>query len=1054
MLADIRANLAAACIASTIGILLAEFAPGLLAAPTADRGDRPVLAVPVVSGSVPVIDGQLNEPCWQLAAATAPFAHEAGRPADSLTRALVLRDADHLYVGVICENSGTSPDAAASSSPPPDITQQEHIALLIDSNHDQNSYYLIMITPQEAVVTSYNEHRPPWHDPTWNRRRPRFQFRTARTDAQWSAEFLLPLGIFDKNRELTSTIGLNIRRFDAGSGQLSCWHGDFNNPADAGVLTGLPPQQFAVPPLTNYAGMYQFDGGYRQGFNAPPDTGPSGPDAPPIELGPGSAHPGTTGEVRIELEEFLMGDNVHARALIWDLAVNEKTGELYILSEARRKSDIQLRVFNRHGEYLRTLMPLNPTLAAQSVRDLCQYRVREGSTELVVPKLFETCATEPSLYGEYWHLPQSLAIAPCGDLIMSNLFKRTLWRMRPDGSLPPEGWTSIHNPLRNEPFENAGWLIGPWHADGLQPYLAYGMFCLPGMCFDPQGNLYVSGGVYSPLSQFYSIHWEVPGRGQGESVWKYRLLEGTQLEPVRDFRFNGVESAGATSRAHLGYDGQPGADLAHFNQPSGLIVDPQLIVADCGNHRLQVFEDDGRLAASVTSFQKDGQTVPLVAPTALAMDSRENLFVLAKVDSERRLIRLKNWREPQLLAISDPLHAHTIRIALDTGVEPPLVWVANGAGPGTLLQLEGNHLAVQGTWAGDQHKLCSPVQYGYVPSLNIDPQTGDLYVEDNSYYHRGLYGEVYKVDQSGSVLKKWPPLLFTEVSDWDGLPIYDQAHDTPVFRYPDEPLFLDSLFGKDGRIYRWKRDDSTVQVLRFDRQGKPVPFGSTGSNALVIDELGAHRSQPRNHLVYRGMDVDANGTIYHVNSRDTIDVFDADGNTVHRDLIELMDVRGLLVDDQGSLYVIGCPQGPTATEEGYWTPRELHLCKFPSTGGRPVWSRRWNGVLGCGAGRIGWMQTMCVCLTPRLHQALDGKGYLFVANRFSVQVIDCATGRLAGEFGSYGNMDCRGPGSAYPHPELPFGLVATLAVWNDKLFVVDAINARIAKCRIVYEGIR
>jgi hypothetical protein len=96
------------------------------------------------------------------------------------------------------------------------------------------------------------------------------------------------------------------------------------------------------------------------------------------------------------------------------------------------------------------------------------------------------------------------------------------------------------------------------------------------------------------------------------------------------------------------------------------------------------------------------------------------------------------------------------------------------------------------------------------------------------------------------------------------------------------------------------------------------------------------------------------------------------------------------------------------------------------------------------------MQTTCVCLTPRLHQALDGRGYLFVANKFSVQVLEGETGRLVGEFGSYGNLDCLGKGSAHPHPELPFGTIATLAVWQDRLFVVDTMNARIAKCRIIY----
>jgi hypothetical protein len=759
-----------------------------------------------------------------------------------------------------------------------------------------------------------------------------------------------------------------------------------------------------------------------------------------------------------------MGGNVHARALIWDLAVDEQAGELYVLSAARRKSDIQLRVFDRSGQYLRTIMPFNPTLPGDQVRDLCQRTVREGSAELVVPKLFETCGTEPSLYGEYWHLPQSLAIAPNGDLIMSNLFKRTLWRMRPDGSLPPAGWTSIYNPVRSEPFESAGWLIGPWNALGLRPYLAYGEFCLPDMRFDRQGHLYVSGGVFSPSSGFYSIHWEVPGPvalrgqyvqhdGQGEAVWKYRLREGTELEPVRDFRFNGTETTEDPGRSLLGFAGQAGSDDTHFNQPGGLAFDGQghLIVADSGNHRLQVFEPDGRLAASIGDFERDGRRVPLQHPTAVAIDRRGCLFVLALFDSERRVIKLESWREPRLLAESEPLHAHTVRMALDAGVDPTLVWIANGAGRGTLLQLSGDDLALQGTWVGDDDKLCSPVQYGYVPSLNIDPLTGELYVEDNSYYHRALYGEVYRLDQSGNVLKKWPPLLFTEVEDWDGLPIYDQAHDSPVFRYPEETLFLDSFFAKDGRVYRWQRENGTVRILRSDRDGNPIPFAATGTHAITVDELGPNRAQPRNHLVYRGMDVDADGNIYHVNSRDTVDVFDADGNPRHRDLLRLMDTRGLLVDDQGSLYVLACPRGPAVTEEGHWTPRELYLSKFPPSGGEPIWSRRWEGALGVGAGRVGWMQTTCACLTPRLHQALDGNGYLFVTNKFSVLVIDCETGQAVGEFGSYGNMDCLGKGSDHPHPELPFGLVATLAVWQDRLFVLDAFNARIAKCRIVYD---
>ncbi len=117
-----------------------------------------------------------------------------------------------------------------------------------------------------------------------------------------------------------------------------------------------------------------------------------------IKLGPGSAHPGTTGEVRLELEKFLLDGDPHACGIIWDLAVDEQKGELYMLCEPRRVRGVgEVRVFGRSGEYLRTIMPLNPTLPYSSVRDICHKIAREGGTELIVPK-FDLSWGETSFY--------------------------------------------------------------------------------------------------------------------------------------------------------------------------------------------------------------------------------------------------------------------------------------------------------------------------------------------------------------------------------------------------------------------------------------------------------------------------------------------------------------------------------------------------------------------------------------------------------------------------------------------------------------------------------
>ena len=150
------------------------------------------------------------------------------------------------------------------------------------------------------------------------------------------------------------------------------------------------------------------------------------------------------------------------------------------------------------------------------------------------------------------------------------------------------------------------------------------------------------------------------------------------------------------------------------------------------------------------------------------------------------------------------------------------------------MQLAGDDLSVKNEWVDEGRTLSCPRQSGDQPILNIDPATGDLYIEDDSNHRLKQYGTVYRIDQEGKVLKKWPPVFF----DAGGLkatsPWFTLNHDRH-FRYPKEPLFVDSIFGKDGRVYRWKLGKSAVELLRFDRLGKPVPFKATGTNALFVD---------------------------------------------------------------------------------------------------------------------------------------------------------------------------------------------------------------------------
>ena len=67
--------------------------------------------------------------------------------------------------------------------------------------------------------------------------------------------------------------------------------------------------------------------------------------------------------------------------------------------------------------------------------------VREDGTELIVPK-FDLSWGEPSFYGSFWDSHKKIALAPDGDLVISDLYRGKLMRMGTDGSLPEEGWNS------------------------------------------------------------------------------------------------------------------------------------------------------------------------------------------------------------------------------------------------------------------------------------------------------------------------------------------------------------------------------------------------------------------------------------------------------------------------------------------------------------------------------------------------------------------------------------------------------------------------------------
>jgi hypothetical protein len=89
----------------------------------------------------------------------------------------------------------------------------------------------------------------------------------------------------------------------------------------------------------------------------------------------------------------------------------------------------------------------------------------------------------------------------------------------------------------------------------------------------------------------------------------------------------------------------------------------------------------------------------------------------------------------------------------------------------------------------------------------------------------------------------------------------------------------------------------------------------------------------------------------------------------------------------------------------------------------------------------------CHCETTRFD--LDAFDRLFVPDvfRFAVYVLD-AEGNEITHFGSYSNMDSRGPGSPVPEPEIPLGWPLSVECAGGRAFIADLVNRRIVAVRL------
>ncbi|MCX7805658.1 MAG: SMP-30/gluconolactonase/LRE family protein [Planctomycetota bacterium] len=531
----------------------------------------------------------------------------------------------------------------------------------------------------------------------------------------------------------------------------------------------------------------------------------------------------------------------------------------------------------------------------------------------------------------------------------------------------------------------------------------------------------------------------------------------------------------APPKPFAGVECEPGRDNAHFNRPRGLATDPdgRLYVCDYMNDRIQVFDSDGRYL----------KTLPVTGPEQVAVHPKtREIYVLSvgdrgktdryaevvwEVYGEKSLVKYKSREDFREIARLDfPKQTRYFHdcgpiMAMDASGDKPVIWVSNpvkGAPKDFLWKIvdEGTELR------RIPHKVPTQERGASIscPAVAAARDVDEFYLVGG-----GLPG-AYRVRAGTGGLEKVP--LPEKAMEWLGA----------VDAAPDGTLYLSC-----GKITAPPRDMRWV-IRRYGRDGKLVPFGEKEG----IETLGYHGG------TYAGekcgpFAVAPDGRIYVSEcsapggkERARVNIYSPGGELLKEGYIsDMTHTAGpLAVDGTGRVYVADAVK-PAGTGPGAEFPRFLGadprghfrmwygtVCRFGPEGGAfrhvaPGEKFTHVGGYSGGKGRVViegalWeyygmspqpQSSSCECPSARL--SADGFGRVYVPDvcTHSVQVLDAA-GNLLLRFGSYGNVDARGPASAVPRPDIPLRYPAAVAVLDRHLAVADSYNRRVLELTLSY----
>jgi hypothetical protein len=189
------------------------------------------------------LDGTLDETAWAQAVVLDEIQQREPKqesPASERTEVRLLKDQNHLYIGVLCHDAEPGKVVGTQMARDADLEIDDSIAILFDTLHDRRNAFYFATNPAGALIDGLIVENQESINLNWNAI---WNVRTQRTAQGWSAEFALPFKSLSFNPG-QDVWGFNFSRTIIRKLEEDRWASprldvEFTQVSEAGELTGF-----------------------------------------------------------------------------------------------------------------------------------------------------------------------------------------------------------------------------------------------------------------------------------------------------------------------------------------------------------------------------------------------------------------------------------------------------------------------------------------------------------------------------------------------------------------------------------------------------------------------------------------------------------------------------------------------------------------------------------------------------------------------------------------------------------------------------------------------